>query len=196
MKMLKIKQSNIAIVFERLDHSVLSPEELKKMLDYSKDEALSVIEAPGLKLFLLPNKKKAIVFEQNRLRINDDSGNEVDKSEVLDILQKMISKFNTAKILAIGFNYAVMAEIDSRKLVQNLYSGVFKNHQSIQLLKGGFRLGYEKDKHRFDLVLSPTELENQILITLNSHYDSIPSDLSTKFSSDFKEIERIIKGLK
>lgn len=195
MKIIRIKQSNIVVVFENLDHSTLDANEVRKILKYSKSEALSVIEAPGLKAFIAPRDKTAIIFEQNRLKVNDDSGKKVEDSKITNLFSALRTNLK-GKEVAFGFNYTLIIEYDSLTATRKLGSTIFNKQEGIELVKGGYQLSYKRSGKNFRIGLNPTEIKDRGILTLNSHYESIPAKYSLNFIKDYKEISKILANIK
>jgi len=172
----EIKLINITLLFlEPLNHLLITTQgilELFKIGD--KIPQHSLIEAPGLKVFIFPERKKEIIFEMNRLLINDRSGSLPQDSEVIDYLFKILEKGSfigmaSEKVAAHGFNYDILIGpqsglIQFNELIGNKISKIIENIE-----EAGIRTIFEKEKVRFDFQLNPVSKE-KLIAHLNAHY--------------------------
>lgn len=172
----EIKLINITLLFsEPLNHLLITTQgvlELFKIGD--KIPQHSLIEAPGLKVFIFPERKKEIIFETNRLLINDKSGSLPQNSEVIDYLFKILEKGSSIglileKIAAHGFNYDILIAppsglVQFNELVGSKISKIIENIE-----EAGIRTIFKKEEVRFDFQLNPVSKE-KIIAHLNAHY--------------------------
>jgi len=202
MKPQEIINKNITILFsEPLNHLLISPTELINLFKIG-DEKLdrhTFIEAPGLKVLVFPNRQKEIIFESNRLLINDKTKEEVSKSEIFDYLEKIIEKnrmVDKNKISAYGFNFDVIASSEKGKLkdfINPEITGVFSKVKSI-----GIKLFFEKESLLQNFQITPTLLENQFLIQVNFHYPGVLEEkekIREKFLDDFNKLIKLVENL-
>jgi len=92
MKIEAIKNINITISFSSsLNHLLISQKDLLELFktgDPQKD-LHTFIEAPGLKVLIFPNRQKDIVFEANRVLVNEKTGVRPEESKIIDNFQKI-----------------------------------------------------------------------------------------------------------
>ena len=202
MKLQEIINKNITLLFsEPLNHLLISPTELINLFKIG-DEKLdrhTLIEAPGLKVLVFPNRQKEIAFESNRLLISDKTKEDVSQSEIFDYLEKIVEKnrmVDKNKISAYGFNFDVIALSEKGKLedfINPEIIGVFSKIKS-----AGIKFFFEKESSLQDFQITPTPLENQFLIRANFHYAGVLEEkekIKEKFLKDFNELFKLIENL-
>lgn len=84
MKIESVKNLNITLLFSApLNHNLVSQQELfgSFKTDDPKDDLNSFIAAPGIRALIFPNRQKEIIFEANRILINEKTG-KVQKTQV------------------------------------------------------------------------------------------------------------------
>jgi len=205
MKIESIKNVNITILFSRpINHLLISQKDLLdlfKISDPDKDKH-TFIEAPGLKVFVLPAQQKEIVFEATRILINDKTGVDPKDSKVIDDLQKLLNTnlFEKDKIAAYGFNYDVVAIPPNGSFKIEDLIGQKITTSLGEIKKAGVNTSFEKNGVKYLLVLNILEEGGKKFSAhLNSHFDiSILPDFETlkeKISKEYREFEDIIKKL-
>lgn len=202
MELQEIKQINLTILFsEPLNHLLIT---LGKVLDVLKtgDKKLdqyNFIEAPSLKVFVFPNRQKELVFEANRLLVNDKSGSSPKVSEVVNYLSKIMKSglIPQEKVAAFGFNYDAVISPSAKKMkstdfVSNKIAKIIK-----KIEKAGVQLVFHKGKIRFNFQTQPIN-KNKLLAHLNAHYsEALPSEekLEKNLVKEFNYFISLIKKL-
>ncbi len=77
IKSQEIKQLNITAVFSEIDHTSITAEKMRKVFELTEEEKKNspfFESSPVVKILAIPNRKKDIIIEANRLRVNDRSG--------------------------------------------------------------------------------------------------------------------------
>jgi len=205
MKIESIKNINITLLFSGpINHSLISQKDLSdlfKIGDIEKDK-YTFIEAPGLKVFILPNQQKEIIFEANRILINDKTGRNPKDSEIVNDLQKLLNTnlLEKDRIIAYGFNYHVIAipSNGSFKIEDLIGEKITNNIKGIK--KGGISAVFEKAGIKYGLDLNILEEgEQKFLAHLNAHFDISEllnfGMLKEKISEEYKNFEEIIQKL-
>lgn len=203
MRLQSIKQMNITVLFPvPLNHALISIQELIKDLkkDNQEQDKTTVVDAPGLKALTYPNRAKDIVYEQNRLLINDRESLDPDKSSIFDYLDKGFKQTiqDRKSIAAYGFNFDVIA--------MNTKKGDFLNQHTLQVIRKigeiqeqGSKVIFARNGKRFDLQLTPTGSKGELLVHLNVHYSKseLPEIkiLKKEVESDFGEFKKLIDRL-
>jgi hypothetical protein len=202
MEFKEIKQLNITLLFsEPLNHLLIT---FNDLLDLFKvgDERLdqhSFIEAPGLKVLIFPNRQREIVFEANRVLINDKSKKEPQNSEVVEDLKKILQKnkmVDRNKIIAYGFNYDIVGTSEKEKVEDFISSKIIDATKNIK--SAGVNLVFEKDTSRQTLQIRPLPMANQYLINLNVHYQQPLGELTAikqKLNDDLTNLLNLIKKI-
>ena len=202
MEYKEILNTNITLLFsEPLNHLLIT---FKDLVDLFKigDEKLdqhSFIEAPGLKVLIFPNRQKELIFEANRILINDKSKKEPQNSEVVDYLEKILQKnkmVDRNKIIAYGFNYDIIGTSEKGKVEDFISSKIKEAVENIK--SAGVNLVFEKDTSRQVLQITPHATPNQFLIHLNIHYQRPLEELITikeKLNNDFINFLELIKKI-
>lgn len=201
MKFQEILNKNITILFsEPLNYLLISPTDLINLFK-TGDEKLdrhTFIEAPGLKVLVFPNRQKEIVFEANRLLINDKTREDPTKSEIFDYLEKIIEKnkmIDKNKISAYGFNFDVIVSSEKRlkDFINPEIMGVFNNIKSV-----GIQLSFGKESLIQNFQIIPTPVENQFIICVNFNYSGILEEkekIKEKFVKNFEKLIELIEKL-
>lgn len=202
MKVNEIVNKNITILFsEAINHLLISPTDLIRLFKTGNEklDLHTFIEAPGFKVLVFPNREKEIIFEANRILINDKTKEEPAKSEIFDYLENIIEKNKTIdkdKILAYGFNFDVIALSEKRKSKDFLNPGVINLFDNVK--STSFRLFFEKDSLLQDFQVSPTAIESQFLIHANTHHSGgleKKEKMRKKFLEDFNKVIKLIEKL-
>lgn len=193
---------NITLLFsEPLNHLLITFKDLFELFSIG-DEKLdqhSFIEAPGLKILIFPNRQKEIVFEMNRVLINDKSKKEPQNSEIVDDLEKILQKnkmIDKEKIIAFGFNYDIIGTTEKEKFEDFISSKIIEAVSNIK--SAGINLFFEKNNSRRSLQITPLPEANQFLIHLNVHYQQRFEELNTiktKLIQDFNDFLNLIKKI-
>lgn len=200
MKIESIKNINITLLFsEQLNHLLISQKNLLEGFKLDSKDKHSFIEAPGLKVLILPERQKEIAFEVNRILINDKSGSEIEKTSVVGDLQVVLSSdaVNKEKISAYGFNFdAVIVPEDNfsaRDLVSDKVAGIGN------LKSAGINILLEKDGLIFVLELKPMKNDKKFIAHFNIHYNSSELPLGDKLKNElklnFKELIDILQKI-
>jgi len=202
MEYKEILNTNITLLFsEPLNHLLIT---LKDLIDLFKigDEKLdqhSFIEAPGLKVLIFPNRQKELIFEANRILINDKSKKEPQNSEIVDYLEKILRKnkmVDRNKIIAYGFNCDIIGTLEKGKVEDFISSKVKEAVENIK--SAGINLVFEKNSSRQTLQITPLPTANHFLIHLNVHYQQSLDELGIikeKLNNNFIDSLNLIKKI-
>lgn len=205
MKIESIKKINITLLFSGpINHSLISQQDLLNLFrtgDAEKDK-YTFIDAPGLRVFILPNQQKEIIFEANRILINDRTGKSSKDSEVVNDLQRLLDTnlLEKDKIIAYGFNYDVIAipsngSFEVEDLIGKKIITIIK-----EIKKAGINISFEKDGVKYLLNLNILEESGKkFLALINVHFDisELPNfiTLKEKILKEYKNFEEIIQKL-
>ncbi|MGH2563878.1 MAG: hypothetical protein ACRDE5_05165, partial [Ginsengibacter sp.] len=172
---------------------------LFKVGDAQKD-LFNVVEAPGLKVLILPNQKKDIVFESTRLSVNDKSGVEIKDSTIIEDFEKAfnISAIDKSKVVAYGFNYDFLAELYSGNPNDFIGEKISKL-KDIVVKNVGINVSFEKDGLTHTLILTPSANPKIFLVHFNSHFNSsnVPNneELKKQILQRFEEFKNMLGNL-
>jgi len=204
MKIEAIKNINITISFSSsLNHLLISQKDLLELFktgDPQKD-LHTFIEAPGLKVLIFPNRQKDIVFEANRVLVNEKTGVRPEESKIIDNFQKLIEKniIERDKIIAYGFNYDVLVFPESEDFDINNFVGSKISAIGENIKSAGVNLAFDKNNIKYILEIKPLGNGKQkFLVHLNAHFGKeLPSfeELKKEVVIQFKELEEIIKKI-
>ena len=201
MKIESVKNLNITLLFSApLNHNLVSQQELfgSFKTDDPKDDLNSFIAAPGIRALIFPNRQKEIIFEANRILINEKTGKSPEDSSVVNDLRVIMEKsfFEKEKIVAYGFNYEIVAIPDGADFqIDDLIS---EKIAKIGGIKGaGVSIVFGKDDTRQVLKIEPLEgIDQKFNVSLNIHYSKkdLPSfdDLRKDLIFSFKEFVDVI----
>ena len=202
MKIKGLKNVNITALFSApLNHLLISQEEVTKLFktgDTQKD-VLNFVQAPGLKVFIFPNQKKNISFEASRLIVNDMSETEVMKSPIIQDFEKVydLNVVDKNKIVAYGFNYDVLAEMNGSKLTDLVGSKITKL-PGINVKNAEVKFSFEKKELNYVISITPTGKEKEFMVHFNVQFNAnnIPVDnLVEQMHTQYKELEDILEKL-
>ena len=146
MKIQGLKNLNITLLFSApLNHLLISQADVIKLFttgDPQKD-IFNFVEASGLKVAIFPNQKKDIVFESLRVVLNDKNEVEIDKSTLITDFRKVLdsSFIDKTKIIAYGFNYDFLIELDNNN---DLISTKISKIPNITIKSAGINISFEK----------------------------------------------------
>lgn len=204
IKSQEIKQLNITAVFTEIDHTLITTQKMREVFNLNDTESKNspFFEIPGIKNLIVPSRQKDIVFEGNKLMVNEKSGKEPKDSKLVQDFQKALENLvDRTKLVAYGFNYDIL--ITTEELVD--YK-TFVGEKMLSILNGGIlseagmRMVYKKDEKRFDLQISPIGgLPKQFVVHLNIHYDINKIEdftlIQSQFIQGYSEIQKIISQL-
>jgi hypothetical protein len=200
MKIKTIKNVNITALFpEPVKHSLVDPEIIVSLFSDTTTNAgeikKNVIEAPGLKVVILPELKKEFVFEPVRILVNDKSEKTLEHSSVIDDFKKLADKklIDQSKIIAYGFNFDAIVIPDGAFSVCDLVGAKIAKIQNISNV--GIMVDFKKNNLKYDFNLAPVGEENMFLAHLNVHFaGTIPEFdvLKKQLTEQFKEFEETI----
>ncbi|MBU2597852.1 MAG: hypothetical protein KKC53_01535 [Actinobacteria bacterium] len=167
---------NITAVFKEIDHTLITAEKMREIFELSEKEKKNspfLEPSPNVKILVIPGRQKEIIIEEKRLRVNDKSGKEPNKSELEKYFQIAFdSLVDKTKLIAYGFNYDILVKsekkIDFKKLSGKC---IFESLESgSNILESGVRVLFEKEEKRYFLQTSPTEDPYKMRLHLNTHY--------------------------
>jgi len=203
MKIQGLKNLNITVLFSApLNHLLISQVDIVKLFQVGnpQNDLFNLVEAPGLKVLTFPNQKKDIVFESTRLSVNDKSEVEIEKSSIVEDFEKAfnISAIDKSKVVAYGFNYDFLAELENGN-PSDLVGEKISKLPNITIKNVGINVSFEKDGLTHTLTLTPSAQPKVFLVHFNSHFSSsdVPSvvELKDQMLVRFKEFKEILKNL-
>lgn len=201
-----IKNTNINIVYEGLDHRFINSGEFKTLPNLEKDNyGSTVIESysPPFKRLVLPQSRATIVIDAERAVISDDSGHVPEGSRLVNVLLRnvanLLKKFQSLKY---GFNYVVSFRPQGLKLDERILCPKFLRLAAGDLLSIGGRMVFDADGVRQDLRVERVG-PDEFIASLNAHYEKPifdgKEDLSTavkrwqtEFESNYEKLVKII----
>lgn len=203
IKSQEIKQSNVTAVFTEIDHVSITPEKMRKIFELTEEEnKTSPFLEPSqfIKILGIPNRRKDIIIEGRRLRVNDSGGKKPQDSDLVKYFQIAFRKLTDRdKLIAYGFNYDMLVtyikKIDFKKF---LGINVIRSLSTASILESGLRVLSAKQDKRYDLQVSPTGDSNKLLFHLNTHYPLKKIDfqqLQKQFEEDYSYLIRIIEKI-
>lgn len=201
MKIQSLKNANITVLFSvPLNHLLISQEKIAKLFDTAdaQQNVHNFVEAPGLKVIILPNQKKDIAFEQSRFIVADKTGNSIEKSTLVDDFRKIFDAgpINSTTVAAYGFNYDVLVESGGGNLSDIVGQKLL---QLPNIKNGGAQVSFEKGGINYAFDIKPTNDKKTFLTHFNVHFitNTIPNNevLKMELALQFNELEQIIKSL-
>lgn len=201
MRIESIKNVNITLIFsEQLNHLLISQKNLLEGFKLDSKDKHSFIEAPGLKVLILPEQQKEIAFEANRILVNDKSGSEIEKTSVVGDLQVVLSSdaVNKEKISAYGFNFdAIVVPEDDNFSARDLVSDKVAGIGNIKNV--GISMLLEKNGLAYILELKPIKNDKKFIGHFNAHYNSGVLPLKEKLADElklgFKELINVLQKI-
>lgn len=193
-----IKKINITLLIsEPINHSLVNQTSLlslfnvvdKKTEDFKK---YSFVQAPGLTVLNLIEEKKEIIFDYNRVLINDLFSTDPDSSNLAECIMKFVDGANLIqmdKIAAIGFNFTLVA--DNKKKIN--YNNILtkKTLESFigkgeNIEKAGFKINVLGKKAKKEIQLNSIS-EGKSIIAANYHFDGNTIIVHNKIREEMKE---------
>lgn len=201
IKSQEIKQLNITAVFSEIDHTSITAEKMRKIFELSEEEKKNspfLEPSQFIKILGIPNRRKDIIIEGKRLRVNDSENKEPQNSELLKYFQIAFKKLTDKdKLIAYGFNYDILVtylkKIDFKKF---LGKNVIRSLSTTSILESGLRVLFTKKGKRYNLQISPTGDPHKLLFHLNAHYPLKKigfQQLQKQFEEDYLCLIRIIE---
>lgn len=201
MRIETIKNINITVLFSApLNHLLISQKDLLDLFKTGNQEndQHTFVEAPGFKVLIFPKRQKEIVFEANRILINEKTGVEPEKSEVVDYLQKILDGnfIEKNKIAAYGYNYdIVIASGDGGFKIGDFVGKKFASLAEIK--SAGINIAFDKNNIKYVFETRPLSNDDQKLIAhFNAHFSvsELPSnkELKENLKAQFEELKNSI----
>jgi len=205
MKIENIKKVNVTIFLPTpLNHLLISEKDLIglfKTEDPQMDQH-TFIEAPGIKALIFPKRKKDIVFETNRILLNDTSGDRPESSTIIDYLQKILEKeVVTKKQVAIyGFNYDLVVLLEEGESFDVTdFIGAKISSVSGDIKNIGVNIKFLKDDIKYIFKLDQLNENGQrFLVHFNAELrKELPAfkEIKSEMTNQFKEFGKNIKKI-
>ncbi|MCG2808737.1 MAG: hypothetical protein L6275_00100, partial [Candidatus Portnoybacteria bacterium] len=185
-----------------INHLLVSQKDLLDLFktgDQEKNKH-AFVEAPGFKVLIFPNRQKEIVFEATRILVNDKTGREPKKTEIVDDLQTVlkIDGVEQDKLVAYGFNYDVVITPGRDNFnINNLVSDKIASMENIK--NAGVHLSFEKDNIVYALDIKPIRIKQKFVAHFNAHFSAnkLPAAkiLKKGISAQFEELINILKKI-
>ncbi len=201
MRIESIKNVNITALFSApFNHLLISQKDLLDLFKTGNQEndEHAFIEAPGLKILIFPKRQKEIVFESNRILINEKTGVEPEKSEVVEYLQKILEGnfIEKDKIAAYGYNYDIVIEPEGGGFKIDDFIGK-KFSSLVEIKSAGINISFDKNNIKYVFETRPLKDNDQKLVAhFNAHFSvsELPSNKELKESlrAQFEELKNSI----
>lgn len=203
MRIESIKNLNITALFSApINHLLISQKDLLNLFKTENQENNkhnTFIEAPGLKVLAFPDKQKEIIFEATRVLINDKTGRQIEKTEIVEDLLNIlkISSIEQDKLTAYGFNYDVVVLPDGSFNISDLVGSKIINIGNIK--SAGVNFSFEKDNINLVLDIRPIGNEQKFIAHFNAHFNAnkLPDSIKLKkeIGAQFEEMKKIIEKI-
>ncbi|MEW6617532.1 MAG: hypothetical protein AB1333_03910 [Patescibacteria group bacterium] len=156
------------------------------------------------KVLTLPNIQTRITLEENRLRIDDDSGKNPEESRVCEDAFKAREKlFPSSSLEAFGFNFDIQYRFSNVIPLNDFFEKIFnpKIYGEKDLRDFGFQCTLNNSKKGytdtfFFKIVSPLELS----VHLNRHFSSkeIPKEKKIKelFLACYEDVDSMVLSIK
>lgn len=201
---LGIIQTNITIVYERLDLEVLDRNALRR--DLVEGVAPVVTEIPNEMIALVyPQLQIACLLGDRRIRVNDGSQLSIGERPIA-VIAVAADKLVNFKVIAYGFNYNAVVSLKGVETSDVFLKDRFvKDPDGIEeRIKGmiqavSLRLLYSRDHTAYQLTVEP-EANDRIKVRLNAHFekpDALPDaeTLRAAFKREFEGFMTTLKAL-
>ena len=203
MQIKTIQNINITVLFSTpLNHLLISQAGLLNLFktnDQQKDQH-TFIEAPGLKIFMLPNQKKEIVFEAVRMLVNNKQETKPETSDIIDDFLKIMDSnaVEKNKMSAYGFNYDVIVEPESEQFkIGDLIGAKVAKIENIK--SAGVSVVFEQKGIKYNLEIKPIGIGQQFLAHFNAHFNvnTLPSkqELKDGLIAQFDNLKDILEKI-
>lgn len=203
-----IKRLNITFVFiEPLNHAFVVPDKMVEIFAGSggKKEKHNSIQAPGLFVIRLLESKKEVVLEQNRIVLNDNSGQDPEKSNLPEFVKKVFNEVFVKwdNVSAEGYNYDIEITESEKVITPNIFLPEFL---SKSFVKNGENISSSGIKTRIQAkdvrkeIQTETLSSSSIFFHINYHYaGKIAEDQKKRtgrFRENYKDAIKLTKKLK
>lgn len=199
-----IQRSNIMLVYPAGTLKLPEPTEVFNLYS-GKDASGSVFsDTPslGTRIFEFPVPGFQIVFEPDRLRLEDKSSRQPKDSRLASELQRIITALYSAmRPTAFGFNYDIIYRLDAVVPVREIMSGFLKPSLLEDIKDFGWQYTLNKNKGKqsetyFFKVVSPIEYGVHANFHFNESELPKSNDLQTMFERCYTEVDESINHIK
>lgn len=202
-----VKRLNITFVFsEPLNHAFITPERVVKVFAQTNgaQEKHNLIQAPNLLVLLLRESKKEIIFEQNRVLINDNSGVSPEESNIIDLADKVHAGSFARKdaTSAEGYNFDLIitkpdATIEPAIFLPTDFSSTFSQKDET-IVASGMKMRIQAKGLRKELQVELLN-ENSVLFHANYHYTGKIAENTSKrhkrFQKDYHDANKLAQKI-
>jgi hypothetical protein len=197
-----IHHANMVFVLPTDTNIKLDPQEVFGHFTTEQNQGCSYVDDPvmGLRVFQFPKLQLKIIQEKNRLRFEDSSGVDLNKSFLASDgfrLYQAIAKGSPSD--SYGFNYDVMVRTDEVIPQQHILANFVSSATIDDVADFGWQFTIRKPNGReqqtyFFKVVSPIEIG----LHFNSHFVGHPSSsasLTEAFAESFDRVDTIFQQL-
>lgn len=197
--------SNIVFVFDEKNFYAPDNSVFASLYGGEKSEGAKFLDDPIIKtkVLTLPKLGLKIIFDGKRLRIDEQKGEEPQKSilvkEVFEIKRKL---FGEHPLSGFGFNFDIYYRFNNVIPINDIFSGMFRDSVAGagNLLDFGFQFTLSKNKKEisdtwFIKITAPLEMA----VHLNRHFNAkkLPAqeELQKLFETCYNETDELIQKL-
>jgi hypothetical protein len=163
---------NVTILLEEsIDHNVFANKDIFNIFSNADEDIKHVIiEGPGVKIYQFPENKFEVIFEPQRLIVNDKSGVNYMESLVSEKTIK-IAELAKVKSKAFGYNFDFRVEVERDFVIADILGKKLSDFDEITSI--GASLQFKKAGSNIGLDIKPINaISNEFIIHVNVHHDS------------------------
>ena len=198
-----LHHSNIVFLVPPDQLKAVDPQQVFNLFPVEVLRGSTFVDDPvmHLKVFGFPANQITVVIEENRLRLEDDSGkNPEETKKGLEAYRILKTLFPNIKPQSWGFNYDIMYRADQvipqREILKNFVAD--QDMENVRDFGWQFTLKDPKQNRQrtyFFKVVSPLE----VALHMNDHFLDVPfgsaDDLQSLYESSFKQADQILNQL-
>lgn len=196
------KQFNITFLYEEpINHANINLHELEEALKSNKSSEYDLsnkLEVTGnYKILSYPGRKIDVIFEQERILINDNSGQKKEAYSFLDYIDNVFtySSIVTEKIKSFGFNITAEAINNSSDTFIN---PTLEKKLNVKIEQQGLLFVFSKDGLRYQMQINPTSQKNNShIIQCNIHHEKFSNitDMSKHLNDHINYFNKLIRKI-
>lgn len=192
---------DITLLYERIDRTNLDTRKLRNLFDMQPVS----MDTPDILVIVYPPLQLIIQIAEQHIRItHQQQSDRVDSLALWDVAEICQKLAGSKYLLAYGFNYEILSNIDSATLAAVTDRWFFANRNAVSnLLEGDIiaftpRLKFKHNGVTYDLILE--EIAPGLLKSnLNAHFDSkrLPpkAQLKSSFLAEYEKFRNVLHRL-
>ncbi len=198
-----VQRSNIVVVYDKKNLCETSPQDVFSLYSGENLQGSNFHDAPvmDLKIFTFPRRRLKIVFEKNRMRLEDETKEDPFSSKLGAEAHRIHSNlFQKVNSLAFGFNYDIFYRFDEVIPQREIMKQFLKETALEELNDFGWQFTLRKEKSKksetyFFKVISPLEIALHVNYHFNQPLPLSQEKLQEFFEKCYNDTDKIIQFL-